>query len=80
MKTLIFHLSTGRKSNSMDHSIRLKTPEEIAKDQQRARILANFKKATEKWSGKTFSHFATIEEWRAHREQVAKAQAEGAKF
>lgn len=64
----------------MDQSIRLKTPEEIAKDQQRARILANFKKATEKWSGKTFKHFDTAEQLAAHREQVAKAQAEGAKF
>jgi len=64
----------------MDQSIRLKTPEEIAKDHQRTRILANFKKATEKWSGKTFSHFATIEEWKVHREQVAQAEAEGAPF
>lgn len=62
----------------MDQSIRKrKVP---LQEPDHARILANFKKATEKWSGKTFSHFATIEEWRAHREQVAKAQAEDAPF
>lgn len=62
----------------MDQSIRKrKVP---LQDPDHARILANFKKATEKWSGKTFKHFDTAEQWAAHREQVAKAQAEGAPF
>jgi hypothetical protein len=62
----------------MDQSIRKrKVP---LQEPDHARILANFKKATEKWSGKTFSNFATIDEWRVHREQVAKARAEGAPF
>lgn len=62
----------------MDQSIRKrKVP---LPNLDRAAYLERFKKATEAWSGKTFAHFSTIEEWRAHREQVAKAQAEGAKF
>jgi len=46
----------------------------------RAAYLERFKKSKEAWSGKTFKHFDTAEQLAAHREQVAKAQAEGAKF
>lgn len=61
----------------MDQSIRKrKVP---LQEPDHARILANFKKATEKWSGKTFKHFE-YEELQKHLEQVRQAKKDGVPF
>lgn len=43
----------------------------------RAAYLERFKKATEAWSGKTFSHFATEAEWEAYKQAVKEQQDRG---
>ena len=43
-------------------------------------IRAEFAKATRKWSGQTFQHFASDEERERHLKEVKEAQEQGAPF
>lgn len=61
----------------MDQSIRKrKVP---LQELDRAAYLERFKRATEVWSGKTFSHFG-YEDLQKHLEQVRQAQKDGVPF
>lgn len=43
----------------------------------RAAYLERHKAATKAWSGKTFSHFATPEEWERYKQAVKEQQDRG---
>ena len=59
----------------MDQSIRKrKVP---LQELDRAAYLERFKKATEAWSGKTFQHFETQEQWDRYKEEVAEGVERG---
>lgn len=59
----------------MDQSIRKrKVP---LQDLDRAAYLERFKKATEAWSGKTFAHFETQEQWDRYKAEVAEGVERG---
>lgn len=59
----------------MDQSIRKrKVP---LPNLDRAAYLERFKKATEAWSGKTFSHFATVEDWERYKADVKEGVERG---
>lgn len=49
-------------------------------EEQRKQYLANFKRATEKWSGLLYEPFPTEEARQEHLRQVKEAQAQGAPF
>jgi hypothetical protein len=59
----------------MDQSIRKrKVP---LPNLDRAAYLERFKKATEAWSGKTFQHFETQEQWDRYKAEVAEGVERG---
>ena len=43
----------------------------------RAAYLERFKRATEAWSGKTFQHFGTQEQWDRYKAEVAEGVDRG---
>lgn len=53
---------------------------QIMTQEQAEQYRAKFARDTAKWSGLTFQHFNTPEQWEQHLKEVEEAQAAGAPF